>query len=179
MTISICPELLTCALAYCGCAEESLRIKIGWCAPVLFKDPHRDGISLRGQWCRKLPKRIVITLDGTLTQGCLHLAQCSFDFLPLRRIAPDLGPINRVHRSWTGTDHLKHPLGRIFIGATGPRAVAFEILGQDVGVAANVTEVDSTPAPREEEQTVEFLEQDGRGLMDGAEDGLAVIGELA
>ena len=59
-----------------------------------------------------------------------------------------------------------------------PSSVAFEVADEGIRRTTNVTKIEGLASHSEEEQTIEFLEQDGGGLMDGAEDSLAIVGEL-
>jgi len=56
--------------------------------------------------------------------------------------------------------------------------VALKVLDEGRGVFANGAKVDWSTPLCEKEKAVEFLEEDGRGLVDGAEDGLPVVGEF-
>ena len=57
-------------------------------------------------------------------------------------------------------------------------AIAFKVLDEGRGVFANGAKVDWPTASCEEEEAVEFLKQDGRRLVDGAEDSLSVVCKL-
>lgn len=76
-------------------------------------------------------------------------------------------------------DNLEHVLSGVLLVTASASAVALEIVEKGAGVVADITKVDSLTAAGEEEQAVELLEEDGAGLMDGAEDGLTGIGQLA
>lgn len=101
------------------------------------------------------------------------------DLLKLRRVPPLLSPISSTHSlSGTSTDGLEHELGRVGVGRAG-RSVSLQILGQDVRVLSDVSEVDALSPSLEKKESVEVLEEEGVGLMDGAEDRLAGGGELS
>jgi len=57
--------------------------------------------------------------------------------------------------------------------------MAFEVTGESVRRVADVSKENGFPSLREEEQTIKFLKQNGRGLVDGTEDSLALVGELS
>ena len=63
--------------------------------------------------------------------------------------------------------------------ATRLSSVAFEIAGDRLRRIADFPKIKSLASHCEEKHTIKFLEQNGRGLVDGAEDGLAVVGELS
>lgn len=57
-------------------------------------------------------------------------------------------------------------------------AVLLEVVSERRGVCTDLAAVDSLATGGQEEQAVELLEQDGRRLMDGAQDGLATVSKL-
>jgi hypothetical protein len=85
---------------------------------------------------------------------------------------PDIEPL-LILIVLPGVDNLKHVFGGILLLAALASAVGLEVLEKRLGVLADFAEVDCLSAFGEEEQAVEFLEEDGAGLVDGAEDGLA------
>lgn len=74
-----------------------------------------------------------------------------------------------------GPNDLQHPFGRVLLLPAEHRTPLFKVCRHGVHVA----KVDGAAAAGEEQQAVELLEERGRGLVDGAEDGLAVVREAA
>ena len=74
---------------------------------------------------------------------------------------------------------LKHVLSRILILSARSCAVVGEVVQEGARVWSDVSEVNSLTTLAKEEKSVELLEQNGRGLMDGTENSLAVISQLA
>ena len=74
---------------------------------------------------------------------------------------------------------LEHELGGVLVIATAPGAVPLKVVEQRTRVLADVAKVDRLAALGQEQQAVELLEEDGVGLVDGAQHGLAGVGELA
>ena len=74
---------------------------------------------------------------------------------------------------------LEQPFGRIFVLTTGFSSVALEVAGNGLRSIADFAKIKSLTSHGEEEHTIESLEQNGRGLVDGAEDSLAVVGKLS
>lgn len=91
---------------------------------------------------------------------------------------PDNGPISFGRNPRRGTDDFEHPFGRILFRIYGMRPVSLKVRGQCFGVLANLAEIDSASTPGEQQKSVEALKQNGRGLMNGAQNGLAIIGEF-
>jgi len=79
----------------------------------------------------------------------------------------------------TRIDDFKHVFGRIFLIVTLAGTVAFEVIEKCPGVLADGAKVDSLSTFGKEKQSVEFLEQNGTRLMDGAENSLTCIGKFA
>lgn len=75
-------------------------------------------------------------------------------------------------------DDLEHVFRGVLVFATFAGAGVFEVLEQSLGVLADVAEVDGFASFGEEEESVEFLEEDGAGLMDCAENCLSGGGQL-
>jgi hypothetical protein len=74
---------------------------------------------------------------------------------------------------------LEHVLGRVLVVAAVAGAVPLEIIQQRLRVAADIAKVDGAPALGEEQQPIKLLEQNGVGLVDGAEHGLSGVGKAA
>lgn len=55
------------------------------------------------------------------------------------------------------------------------RTIFLEIIDQYIGVFADVSEIDCLASFGEEEQTVKFLEENGRRLMNCAENSLTIV----
>ena len=95
----------------------------------------------------------------------LHLRELS-------RVCPNVLPVVRANTSTAaGTDSFKHELGGVgILGALG--TISGQVVAKNLGVGSNVTKVDGFASGFQQQQAVEVLEQQGRRLMDGADDGL-------
>lgn len=71
--------------------------------------------------------------------------------------------------------YLEHELSRVDTGRELGGAVALEIAAEDLGLFANLAEVDRLAATSEEEEAVETSKEHRRRLVDRAEDGLTVV----
>jgi hypothetical protein len=56
------------------------------------------------------------------------------------------------------------------------RPVTFKVVCEGTAVIANIAKVNGLTAGSQEQQPIKLLHQDSRWLMDGAKDGLPVIG---
>ena len=109
----------------------------------------------------------------------LDLHNLLFRGFQLRRLPPDLAPVAVTDAGRVaGADGVEHPFGGIGVGGT-VGAVAAEVVEQNVGIFADVAEVDAFAAFLQEEEAVEVFEEGRVRLVDGAEDALAGGGELA
>lgn len=117
--------------------------------------------------------------------------------------APDGVPVGVAARVCARgrADDAEHPLGRVLVSAAGHTAVTGKVVDDGLGVGAYVAKLDGAAAFGKEEEAVELLKEETisgisrcpeveegerweirngrdlrRGLMDGAEDGLAIIG---
>ncbi|KAI6760675.1 hypothetical protein HG530_009535 [Fusarium avenaceum] len=95
----------------------------------------------------------------------------------LRRVPPDLGPVNIRVSTRGSSNNLKHVLSRIDTWRTLRSSVANKVVDQNIRVFAYVAEVDGL-ATRQQKQSIEALEEHSGGLMDGAEDSLPVVRKL-
>lgn len=82
---------------------------------------------------------------------------------------------------WVGAcvDNFEHVLGRVLVIGTSTGTVILEVVEESARVVANGPEVDSLATSGQEEQLIKLFKQNGAGLMNGAQDCLAGIGELA
>ena len=62
----------------------------------------------------------------------------------------------------------KRTFGRVSVCGTGRRALTLEVLNERGAVLADVAEVHGAAALLQEQKSVEALEQERAGLMDGA-----------
>ncbi|TKW53776.1 hypothetical protein CTA1_1208 [Colletotrichum tanaceti] len=176
-----------------GGAEEELGEDVAGHAPVLLEDADGDLGELRGEGHGELG--VGAGGGGGVLFGLLlrRRSAAAPVLAPLLGVDPvnlglDAGPLGArpphgvpvlAPRVGAVVDDLEHVLGRVLVVAAGPGAVGLEVVEQGARVVANVAKVDGAAAAGEEQQAVELLEQDGAGLVDGAEHGLARVGELA
>ena len=136
--------------------------------------------SLREKPSREASMRIRTVIKLTLRRKLLrHPIQLSPNLHPLLTLLPRLRPINLTMMSRCRPNLLQHPLCRINVWWTRyPRSLC-KIPREGAGIGTDVTEEDGFAAGGEEKYAVEGLEEDGGRLMDSAENGLAVHGELS
>lgn len=75
-------------------------------------------------------------------------------------------------------NYLQHVLCRILFVATLPGTIGFEIIQKFAGILSDLAEVDGLATLGEKQEAVEFLKENGAGLMNGAKDSLACIGQF-
>jgi hypothetical protein len=121
--------------------------------------------------------RLTRNVDVLVRLLLMQLIDLLLDFLRIVTLLPDIEPLLVLVVS-ASVDNLKHVFGRVLLLAALAPAMGLEVLEKRLGVLADFAEVDCLSAFGKEEQAVEFLEEDGAGLMDGAEDGLAGGGQL-
>lgn len=88
------------------------------------------------------------------------------DFLGIFTGFPNIEPLFALV-IFAGVDDFKHVLGRILIFTALPRTLVFKVVQQGLGVLPNLTKVDGLATFGEEKKSVELLEEDGAGLMNG------------
>lgn len=115
---------------------------------------------------------------GLVWQVPLQFHKFGLDSVVLGAFQPDLVPVDSAFGSWGGTNGIKHVFCWVFVLATRPSTVPFKVADQGFRVGADFAEVDLLSTLGEQQETVELREKLGRGLMDSAENGLAVVGKL-
>lgn len=96
-----------------------------------------------------------------------------------RRPTPDVGPVVALLVGVARTDGVEHVLGGVRVGRARGRAVAFEVVDQHAAAGPQLAKVYHAAAALEQQQHVEIVKEDGRWLVDGTQDGLAGVGQLA
>ena len=129
---------------------------------------------------RPLTHRDLLLLFAGLWGGTLlDLFDLCQHLLVLGRVKPVVLPVAVTNAGReAGSYGIEHELGRVDVGRA-ERAVTGEVVAEDVAVGADVTEVDGFAATLEQEELVEGLNEQRGRLVDGTEDGLAVVCELA
>lgn len=158
--------------------DEEAREHVVGRAPVSLGRALANDEELRRER-RSVRHRLLVVGNRLGESALLDVRDLSDDLLVLGTLQPDLGPVLVTDAGGdTGTDGVQHVLGGVNVGrALG--AVTGEVAAEDVRVRANFTEVDRVTAALEEQETVKGLEQERGRLMYRAEDGLALVGELA
>lgn len=173
--------------------EQELGVDITRCPPVLLEDSLEYDLSLSHGGSGKFVVGSLVDLNLLGGWGrCVLLGlgdlggTSSFDVIKLAldchtlgRVQPGLVPVDIGVRAWCSTNSLQHPLGRVLTLGTRRSTVADKVVDEDVGTGTDFTKVDGTSTFGEEEQSVEVFKEDGRGLVNGAEDSLAGGSELA
>lgn len=101
------------------------------------------------------------------------------DFDTFRTVQPGLMPVDIGVGSRCGTNGRQHPFSRVLAWRTFGCSGTFKVVDQDVGTGSNFSKVDSLSALGEEQESVKVFKQDGRRLVDGAQDGLTVSSQLS
>jgi len=121
---------------------------------------------------------MVILIDRCLVLLLLvDTLNLHFDFPRFIALLPDIEPVlalcvlTRVH-------HVEHVFCGVLVGFALSGAVGLEVVQECAAVFTDFAKVDSFTATSEEEESVELLEEDGAGLVDCAEDCLAVVCQL-
>jgi hypothetical protein len=76
-------------------------------------------------------------------------------------------------------DDLEHPFSWVLVITTSSSTLLLKVVKQSTRVLTNVSKVHGLTTTSKEEKSVKLLEQNGTGLMDGAEDSLSCVGKLA
>lgn len=108
-----------------------------------------------------------------------HLLNLPRPILLMRRALPDIPPVLPSVIRISSTNGVKHILGRISSGGTLGAAVGLKVSDEVLAVVPEGPVVDDAAAGLEEDELVKVLKEDGGGLVDGAQDGLAGVGEFA
>ncbi|KAI6773176.1 hypothetical protein HG531_000025 [Fusarium graminearum] len=121
--------------------QSSLGVDVRGGAPVLLKDTFSGDEKLLSKGRSKLAVRLGITLliNTIGTTLSLEALKLSLDSLVLGAVSPRLMPVDVGMGTRCCANNLKHPLSRVLAIGTFLRAVLDEIVGQSLGVLANVT----------------------------------------
>jgi len=145
--------------------------------PHGYEAPPDDRVHLRRDRHRILP--LVPRLLLRRTPPRLHnLPYLLRQLLVLGRRLPHVSPVLTLVVRIPSPHRLEHVLGGILLRRTRLRAVPLEIVEQRATIPTQLPEVHGAPPGLEEQQVVEVLEQHRRRLVDGAQDGLAGVGQL-
>lgn len=150
---------------------------------MLGDSPEYRG-ELKTEWSgefriRRLVFGLFLLAFGLAESFILESLELLSDFDALGTLFPCLMPVDIGGSSRSCSDCLKHPLGRVLTLGTFGSTGLFKVVDQDFGSFADLPEIDGSSTLGEEEQSVKLLKEHGRGLMDGAENGLSVFGELS
>ena len=147
--------------------------------PVRHKGPVDDGEHLRPQRHGKLAIVSRLGVGGRLLASILdHMLNLAGALVVFGRTCPHVAPVLAVVVRVAGADGLEHVLGRVRAWRTALGAVALKVVDQRLAVLAERTVVHDPATALEQEKLVKVLEQHGRRLVDGAQDGLPGVGEL-
>lgn len=149
-------------------------------SPILLEYANGDSLDLSSEWHRKFVLRtfFVSASDCLTLLLFMNLPQLLIDGLAFFATFPDFMPI-RALTTRAFVDNLQHELGWVFFVATFSSSVRFKVVNEGFGVLSNRSEVNRLTSFRKEQETVEFLEEDGTRLMNRAEDRLAGICQLS
>jgi len=117
-----------------------------------------------------------LALDAFLfAVDILNLAD---DSLRLFALVPECWPVH-VFSALGVVYNLQHIFCRVLLIITVPSAIGLEVVQHGARVLANVSEVDGLATLRKEEKTIECLKEDSARLVNGTENSLTIVGELA
>lgn len=161
--------------------EQELGVDVRGAAPELLVETLGDLDELGPEGRRELLVHVrgALLASGSLDDRVVtEKGKLVLDTHVLRGRTPDSRPVDIRVGTRGSTDNLEHVLSRVGVVRKGRAAVANEVVHESLRVLADLTKVHGLAALGEQQQAVEALEQDGRGLVDGAQDSLAVAGEL-
>lgn len=160
--------------------EGPLRENVLGHTPVLLEHSVSYNHDLRGQWHSKFAKLFFawFVVSGSVTGLFVQLVNLSLNILCLLTILPNFVPVRSLSRR-SSVDDLEHEFSRVLVILTVSSSIGLEVVKKCSGVLSDITEVDSLTALCQEEKAIEFLEKNSAGLMDGTENSLAGVGELA
>lgn len=163
-------------------AESGLGVDVGRCAPVLLEDTAKDLAELQHEGGGELAVAGFVvnrTVCGIgVGSSALEAIQFHVHNSTFRAFLPSRKPIDMRVRTRGSTNSFQHPFSRVGLGRAGRGTVALKIFNHGLGVLANVAKVDSLATTLEEKESVEALEEHGRRLVDGTQDGLSALGEF-
>ena len=161
--------------------QQELGNDIGRHAPVLLEDAlgydPELGAKRHGEFGGNVAG-VGGLCRGLSGSGGVDVVEFRQHTLILRAGLPDRRPVFSLVVGSIG-HNLKHVLGWVLLVTTGAGTVGLKVFEEGLGVFANLAKVDGLTAGSQEEETVELLEEDRVRLVDGAENGLAGVGELA
>lgn len=143
----------------------------------------KDDGHLLNEWHRKLGLfpgvgRLVWVVNWLILLALVN----PIDFLlHTRGLGTSIPKIEPGLAFWVGAcvDNFKHVFGRVLVIGTSTGSVVLEVIEESARVITDGPEIDSLATSGQEEQLVKLFEQNSAGLMNGAQDCLAGIGELA
>lgn len=104
-----------------------------------------------------------------------HLGELGLDVLVLGTLQPGLVPVDSALDTGSGADGVEHVLCRILVLTTRPSAVPLEVADQCFRILTDFSKVDLFAAFGQQKKTIELREQLSGRLVDGAENGLAMV----
>ena len=151
---------------------------VGWCSPVLLEGAACDPVKLRAERHGEFGVSTVVGLALDSFLFLVNLLNLAEDSLRLFTLVPECWPL-LVFVALGMVHDFQHVFCRILLVVAVSSTVALEIVQHGTRVLSNGSKVYSMSTLCEEQKTVECLEEDGARLMDGTEDSLTVVGQLA
>lgn len=137
-------------------------------APELLEAPLTDGIQLRDEARSVLAGWHLHLGRGRFAETLLHFGQLLLHRRLLGRTVPHVSPVDRLLRFFGSRRNAQDPIGRVLAARARPRSVLLEILDHGAAILSQRAEVDGLPGAFEQEQLIEHLKENGRGLVYGA-----------
>lgn len=160
-------------------AENGLGVNVGGSAPVLLEDTMGDTAELLAEGSSELTITSIVGGEGIRGLGLgLETLKLFLDGSILGTLAPGLVPVDIGNTSRGSTDNLQHPLSGVGVSRAREATIALKVGSHGLGVFADIAKVHSPATLGQKQESVEALEEHGRGLMNGAENGLSALGEL-
>lgn len=149
--VSIAAEKSLGIRTYRAKCDDRFREDVRRASPVLLEDPCRYLLHLCSEIRRKLSiRRRVMNISGGLGAFLVLAARKPRKFLLHRleflTLTPYSRPVNVGVGLWRCPNHLEHVLSWVRSRLVGWRSVTAEVVDQDMGVAADVAEIHSTPS---------------------------------
>ena len=159
--------------------QRELPDHVVWRAPIRCEAAFDNRVDLGSDGHSVLA--IIVRLAGRSRVSAFldHILDFPGTVLVFAGVGPDIAPVLAFVVRVASADGLEHVLCWVRAGRALPGTVGFEIVDQVSRILAKRTVVDDAAAGFEEEEFVEFFEEDGGGLVDGAKDSLAGVGEFA
>ena len=150
-----------------------------WRAPIRCEAAFDNRVDLGSDGHGVLAIIVRLASRGRVSAFLDHILDFLGTILVFTGVGPDVAPVLAFVVRVASADSFEHVLRWIRTGRAFPGAIGLEIVDQVSRIFSERTVVDDTATGFEEEEFVELFEENRGGLMDGAKDSLAGVGEFA